>query len=131
MSKCLNLDGLTYFWGKVKSYITTQLGTKVDKVDGKGLSTNDLTDALKTNYDAAYAHLSAAHAPASAAANVIESIKRNGTALAITNKTVNITVPTTVAEMTDAGNYALKSEMPDVPSIEAITNAEIDAIFAA
>lgn len=131
MGKYLNLDGLTYFWGKVKSYITTQLGTKVDKVDGKGLSTNDLTDALKTNYDAAYAHLSATHAPASATENVIESVKRNGTALAITNKTVNITVPTTVAEMTDAGNYALKSEIPDVPSIETIANTEIDSIFTA
>lgn len=31
---------------------------KVDKVDGKGLSTNDLTAALKSNYDAAYTHTS-------------------------------------------------------------------------
>ena len=31
---------------------------KVDKVEGKGLSTNDLTEALKANYDAAYTHIS-------------------------------------------------------------------------
>lgn len=30
------------------------IGDKVDKVTGKGLSTNDLTDALKTNYDDAH-----------------------------------------------------------------------------
>ena len=30
------------------------IGDKVDKVTGKGLSTNDLTDALKANYDDAY-----------------------------------------------------------------------------
>lgn len=131
MGKYLNLEGLTYFWGKVKAYITTQLGTKVDKVEGKRLSTNDLTDALKANYDAAYAHLAAAHAPASATENLIKVVKKNGTVVPITNKTVNITVPTTVAEMSDAGSYALKSEIPDVPSIETITNAEIDTIFTA
>lgn len=31
------------------------IGDKVDKVTGKGLSTNDLTDVLKTNYDDAHA----------------------------------------------------------------------------
>ena len=96
---------------------------------GKGLSANDLTNTLKSNYDAAYAHLSAAHAPATAAENVIETIKKNGTALTVTEKAVNITVPTTVAELTDAGNYALKTEIPDVPSLTAITNAEIDSLF--
>ena len=30
------------------------ISNKVDKVDGKGLSTNDLTDTLKSNYDTAY-----------------------------------------------------------------------------
>lgn len=100
-------------------------------LEGKRLSTNDLTDALKANYDAAYDHLAAAHAPASATENLIEVVKKNGTVVPITNKTVNITVPTTVAEMSDAGSYALKSEIPDVPSIETITNAEIDTIFTA
>ena len=31
--------------------LNTTLGTKVDKVNGKGLSTNDLTDDLKASYD--------------------------------------------------------------------------------
>lgn len=37
------------------------------------------------------------------------------------------TIPTTVAQMTDAGNYALKSE---IPVIEEATDADIDALFA-
>ena len=41
--------------------VATQIGKKVDKVDGKGLSTNDLTNDLKTNYDAAYAYSQAKH----------------------------------------------------------------------
>ena len=49
--------------------MTTALGNKVDKVDGKTLSTNDLTNALKANYDAAYAHSQSAHAPVNAQKN--------------------------------------------------------------
>ena len=41
-NKFLNYDGLSHFWSKIK----TLLGGKVDKVEGKGLSTNDLTDEL-------------------------------------------------------------------------------------
>ena len=34
--------------------LVTALAGKVDKIEGKGLSTNDLTNALKSNYDTAY-----------------------------------------------------------------------------
>lgn len=81
------------------------VNNKVDKVDGKGLSTNDLTDELKVNYDAAYDHSQVAHAPADAQANVIESIKVNGTAQSITDKSVDITVPTKVTDLTNDAGY--------------------------
>lgn len=42
---------------------------KVDKVEGKGLSTNDLTTTLKQNYDNAYAHSQTSHAPSDAQKN--------------------------------------------------------------
>ena len=38
--------------------MTASINNKVDKVSGKGLSTNDLTATLKANYDAAYSHTS-------------------------------------------------------------------------
>lgn len=41
-NKFLNYDGLSHFWSKIK----TLLGGKVDKEEGKGLSTNDLSDEL-------------------------------------------------------------------------------------
>ena len=44
------------------SVVSTGLNGKVDKVSGKGLSTNDLTSALKGNYDAAYTHSTSTHA---------------------------------------------------------------------
>lgn len=37
------------------------------------------------------------------------------------------TIPTTVAQMTDAGNYALKTELP---TFTEATDAQIDALFA-
>ena len=96
---------MTYFWCKLKG----QLGNKVDNVTGKGLSTNDLTDTLKSHYGAAYAHSTSTHAPTNAQANVIEAIKVDGTALPVTNKSVNIDSSTIVT---------------------AITNAEIDTVIS-
>ena len=43
MSKYLDENGLLYFWQNLK----TMFGNKVDKVNGKGLSTNDYTTAEK------------------------------------------------------------------------------------
>ncbi len=43
MNKYLDANGLLYVWEKVKG----QLGGKVDKVSGKGLSANDYTDEEK------------------------------------------------------------------------------------
>ena len=49
----LDYDGLLYFWEKLKSKLSTELSEKVDKVSGKGLSSNDLTDALVTKINQA------------------------------------------------------------------------------
>lgn len=43
----LDYDGLLYFWQKIKA----KLADKVDKVEGKGLSTNDFSAAYKTKLD--------------------------------------------------------------------------------
>ncbi len=48
---------------------TVDTSNFVKKETGKGLSTNDLTNALKSNYDAAYTHSQAAHAPSTAQKN--------------------------------------------------------------
>ena len=105
MGKFLTNAGLSHLWN---THIKPKLESKVDKVNGKGLSTNDLTNALKANYDAASTHAQSSHAPAGAQVNVIESIKVNGTALPVSNKAVEI-------------------ETEDLA--EALTNEEIDAII--
>ena len=55
---------------------------------------NDLTDTLKAHYDSAYTHSQSTHAPSNAQANVLEKVKVNGVQQTISNKEVNITVPT-------------------------------------
>lgn len=45
--KALCLDGLEY----LKEVLDVKLALKVDKVEGKGLSTNDFTDADKAKLD--------------------------------------------------------------------------------
>lgn len=42
-----------YLFETLQDFKTKHIDTKVDSVDGKGLSTNDLTSALKTSYDGA------------------------------------------------------------------------------
>ena len=64
-----------------------------------------LTNALKKNYDAAYTHSTQAHAPANAQANVIETVKVNGTALTPTSKAVDVTVPTKLSQLTNDAGY--------------------------
>ena len=76
--------------------------------------TNDLTNTLKNNYDAAYTHSQAAHAPANAQANVLESVSVNGTKQTITEKGVNITVPTAASDLSDYNTLALKSDITAV-----------------
>ena len=68
-----------------QTYATkTDLTEKVDKIEGKGLSTNDFTDDLNTKL---------AGIAAGAEVNTINTVKLNGEALTVADKSVNIEVP--------------------------------------
>lgn len=51
MSGYLDDNGLRYLWTKMKNYVSNTLSTKVDKVTGKDLSSNDFTTAYKEKLD--------------------------------------------------------------------------------
>lgn len=85
---------------KVNIDLATPLSKKVDKVDGKQLSDENFTAELKTKLQGI---------EAGAEVNVIESIVVNGTAATIADKQATITI--------------------DIPEVEAMTEAEIDAII--
>ena len=67
--------------------------------------TASFTTGLKTNYDKAYTHSQSAHAPSNAQANIIETVKVNGTALTPNSKAVDVKVPTKVSELANDKNY--------------------------
>ena len=92
--KYIDSNGLLYFWQKLK----TMFAGKVDKIDGKGLSTNDFTNDLQSKLT---------NLPSTAAENIIESISVNNTAQTITSKNVNITVPTATSDLTNDSNFAV------------------------
>lgn len=88
----LDKDGLLYVWQKIRSLfaLKTDLDSKVDKVTGKGLSANDLTDTLKASYDQAVTQVQTM-ASQLGEPNTIEAIQLNGKALTPdTSKTINI-----------------------------------------
>ncbi len=66
----------------------------------------------RTNWDSAKTHADSAHAPSNAQENVLETVKVNGTALEVSNKAVNVTVPTKVSELTDSADYAKTADIP-------------------
>ena len=98
MKKFLDYTGLEYIIGKFKDLF-------VQKETGKGLSTNDFTNAQKTKL---------VGIEDNAQVNVLEKVSRNGTVLPITNKGVNISVPTKVSELTNDENYKTQSEILDL-----------------
>lgn len=94
------LDGMKPEDYATKTELSEGLEGKVDKVAGKELSSNDYTDEDKAKL---------AGIADGAQVNIIEVVKRNGIALTITDKAVDVTVPTKVIQLEDAGDYATLS----------------------
>lgn len=88
----LDKSGLTLLISKIK----TALGGKVDVESGKGLSTNDYTSAEKQKLSGI---------ASGAQANVIESVKVNGTKVEPSSKAVDISVPTKVSQLTNDSGF--------------------------
>lgn len=71
--------------------VNDKIEAKVDKVTGKNLSSNDLTDDLKANYDAAFAHSISEHARIDA--TLTQSSSSNGSIRINGSETVVYTHP--------------------------------------
>lgn len=100
MAVYLDKEGLTHLWQGLKQ----KLANKVDKVEGKGLSTNDFTTAEKNKLE---------NIEAGADANVIETIQVNNQALTPTGKAVNIPVPTKTSEITNDSGFITSADIPE------------------
>lgn len=86
------------------SGLADDMDGKVDKVPGKGLSTNDYTTAEQTKL---------AGIETGAEVNAIETVKRNGTDLPVTDKAVDIAVPVNTSELTNDSGFQTAAEIAD------------------
>lgn len=97
MSYRLDQDSLTLIFKQIKENV-------VLPESGKGLSTNDYTTAEKTKL---------AGIATSAQVNKIETVKVNGTALTISSKAVDITVPTKTSALTNDSGFITTADIPE------------------
>jgi len=95
-------------------YVNGRLDTKVDKVNGKGLSTEDFTSQYKSKLD---------NIEAGAQVNNIVAIRQNGSTInPDSNKIINITVPTKLSELTNDGNYQTANDVSSTITGLALDN---------
>lgn len=110
--KFLDYDGLLYFWQQVKG----KLNNKVDKEDGKQLSTNDYTTEEKNKL---------AGISSGAQANVIETVQLNGSSITPADKTVNVQVSKSTVGLNNVTNDAQvkRSEMGHADGVATLDSA--------
>ena len=101
-----------------------ELKTRVVQPEaGKGLSTNDLTNELKQKYDQA-AQQASSLTSAGAEANVIETVKVNGSPLSPDgSKAVDISVPTKVSQLENDSKYQTESQ------VTSAINAKVSSVY--
>lgn len=102
-------ENLSYF---AQQFYARLKGIFVSKETGKGLSTNDYTTTEKDKL---------AGIANGAQANVLEAVKVNGTAQTITDKAVDITVPTAVSQLTNDSGFITLSQVPEGASASTST----------
>lgn len=121
----LGADGV--FYPSLGDAIRSQMNKKEDKVEGKGLSTNDFTDALKTKLDGI---------EAGAEVNIIEAVKVGGTALTPDgSRAVNIPVDDTLTQAnTPADAKVVGEELEKKANIdgyyETFTSGQTEQLIA-
>lgn len=87
-------------------------------IDSWNSAFSHITDTVKhitaderISWNAAKTHADSAHAPSDAQANVIETLKVNGTALTPSSKSVNIPVPAKTSELTNDSGFITKKDI--------------------
>mgnify|MGYP000997832500 CR=1 FL=1 len=103
----------------IDAQIKARADEKVDKVTGKGLSTNDYTTEEKTKL---------AGIEAGAEVNVIETVKVNGTPLTVTGKAVDVPAPNAIPVVNNLTSTSTTSALSAAQGkvLKDLTDAHID-----
>ena len=117
----LDDNGVSHFWEKIKNKF-------VAKVDGKGLSTNDYTAEEKAkleNIEKGANKTTVTDSLTSTSTTAALSAKQ-GKVLNEAINTVKNSIPTKVSDFSDAGNYALKTDLTTVYKWKGSVATEAD-----
>lgn len=108
----LDENGLAHLWQRIKLLVTNKVSSKVDKVDGKGLSTNDYTNEEKTKL---------AGIASGAQKNVQPDWALTSGDGAIKNKP---TIPTKTSQLTNDSDYRTGLQ------VEGAINAKMGTLYS-
>ena len=124
--------------------VETLLSTKVNTEAGKTLTTNDLTNELKGQYDAAYTHSQAPHAPSNAEKNALVQVSINGAKGTIDPESrvcaLTLALPTKVSDLENDSKFQTDTQVTQsittalgnyYTKTETYTKGEVNAAIAA
>lgn len=100
LTKLIDIDLMAYF----KAKLDLIFAGKVDKENGKSLSSNDYTSAEKTKLSGI---------ATGAQVNVLEGVQINGATVSPTNKIVNISVPVKTSDITNDSGFITGADIPE------------------
>lgn len=134
MKDLLELGDLATLDKVAEGNLAKELAAKIHKHAFVESELNKIAIGDVEKWAEAYAHSQEDHAPADAQANVIESVKVNGTALEIKDKTVNVIIPESTKVEASATNGNIKVDGEEVtvythPDKHAI--ADVDGLETA
>lgn len=112
--------------GDFMQALSDLVATKVTKIEGKGLSTNDFDNTQLQKLNKTYEWVSQYDSINDPEYNAIIKIQKNGHDLDINNRTVNIPIPTKVSDIENDTGYITKH--PNINS-EENTNSEADLLM--
>ena len=116
-NKFIDNNGLSYFWTKIKALFAG----KVDKVDGKGLSTNDYTDAEQTKLNGI---------EAGANKTTVDSALSTSSTNPVQNKVINTALGNKVDKVSGKGLSANDFTNAHLDKLNNLpTSAEMSQVF--
>lgn len=132
MAKYLDNDGLLYLWQKIKNVFATKdaLNDKVDKVTGKGLSTNDYTTAEKNKLAAFGSADTYALKTDLASMYKYKGSVKSVNVLPSTGQTIGDVYNVELTGMNYAWNGTEWDALGEIFTITSISNGDIDTIVA-
>lgn len=111
--------------GDFMQALSDLVATKVTKIEGKGLSTNDFDDVQVQKLRKAYEWVSQYDDTENPEYNAIIKLQKNGHDLEINNRVVNIPVPTKVSDIENDTGYITKH-----PDIATNTNTNTESTLS-